>query len=351
MGSGELAITLEDRDTQLLTSPPSNSSTASAGKVFRYCVRLQTGDFEETEPRRSFPLSPEAYDSFLELLRPHPLLFEYISKSRYDYDACNSVITFRLASRTHMSFVSRVRRAILVHMAGCQVRFPELASQIDSLDDGSPRVALDLSRTIAEFERNEDDPDDGDKQSSYVPDLAFFHEHFTDPILIIEVAYSQTTVSLRRVARNYITGSRGAIKKVVGLKLEYAGSKKATISVWVPRVIGEPGNDELTAYPEISELASATSLARRVPTPRADSLCCNPTDTEALKVFRDDQGHAVPGVSLDFILSDFFPMKVRPLLSPHQNLPISISSADLCEWLDRRRNQDRSSGGEEVNRS
>jgi hypothetical protein len=87
------------------------------------------------------------------------------------------------------------------------------------------------------------DPDYG----PHVPDGSFQHSKAQYPGVIIEVSYSQKRKDLPRLADDYILGSDGNIRAVIGLDIEYRG-KMATLSVWRPRVlINNDGSEELQA--------------------------------------------------------------------------------------------------------
>lgn len=77
------------------------------------------------------------------------------------------------------------------------------------------------------------------------PDSSFGHLSQEFPSVIVEVSSSEKRKDLSRLASEYIRGSRGAVRVVVGLDIENRGddNKKATISVWRPRAedIGHPG--------------------------------------------------------------------------------------------------------------
>jgi hypothetical protein len=66
------------------------------------------------------------------------------------------------------------------------------------------------------------------------PDLSFQHNEARYPSVIIEVSYSQKKKDLPYLADDYILGSHGNIKVVVGLDLDYRGTKTATLSIWRP---------------------------------------------------------------------------------------------------------------------
>ncbi|KAG4444125.1 hypothetical protein IFR05_000354 [Cadophora sp. M221] len=89
------------------------------------------------------------------------------------------------------------------------------------------------------------------------PDVGFLHlnpppqtksnPEYQYPAFIIEVAYSQTSEDLENVAYDYINGSKGKIKTVVGIDIGYEkqnapknedSSRLATISIWKAKTKG-----------------------------------------------------------------------------------------------------------------
>jgi len=103
------------------------------------------------------------------------------------------------------------------------------------------------------------------------PDGSFSHKSALFPGVVLEVSYSQKRRDLSRLADDYILGSDGSIKAVVGLDVEYQGkgkrkgngngSKLATLSVWRPKITrGEDGEGELSAYQEVVDLVSCVLL-------------------------------------------------------------------------------------------
>jgi hypothetical protein len=61
------------------------------------------------------------------------------------------------------------------------------------------------------------------------------------------VSFSQKEKELKDLAEDYILGSDGNIRVVIGLDIEYKQSKKATISVWRPQYVEH--RDGRTWYP------------------------------------------------------------------------------------------------------
>jgi hypothetical protein len=86
------------------------------------------------------------------------------------------------------------------------------------------------------------------------PDAQFRHSRAQYPGVVIEVSYSQKRRDLARLADDYILGSDGDIRAVVGLDVEYRGSKKATISVWRPQIVSNgAGEGELIAVQAVTD--------------------------------------------------------------------------------------------------
>jgi hypothetical protein len=85
--------------------------------------------------------------------------------------------------------------------------------------------------------------------SQHEPDISFKHKDAKWPSVVIEVSYSQKRKDLWRLADDYIIGSDGNIKAVVGLDIEYRGPQTASLSIWRPqvKVSDEDGQKELIA--------------------------------------------------------------------------------------------------------
>ena len=77
------------------------------------------------------------------------------------------------------------------------------------------------------------------KDTERSPDCSWAYDDMVDyPSCIIEVANSQTTKNLTKLAQDYIFGTGAAVRTVVGFDF-YRRSKKATMSIWRPKL-----NDE-----------------------------------------------------------------------------------------------------------
>jgi hypothetical protein len=81
------------------------------------------------------------------------------------------------------------------------------------------------------------------------PDDSFAHSKTHYPGVVIEISYSQKRKDLARLADDYILGSDGSIRVVIGLDIEYLGKAAlATLSVWQPRYFtNDDGEEKLQA--------------------------------------------------------------------------------------------------------
>ena len=101
------------------------------------------------------------------------------------------------------------------------------------------------SSTIT-FEESEYDKHD--------PDTQFGHSQAQYPGVIIEVSYSQKRKRLERLAEEYILGSNGDVRVVIGLDIEYRGSKKGTVSMWRPQIVrNDAGEQELVCVQTVTD--------------------------------------------------------------------------------------------------
>jgi hypothetical protein len=103
------------------------------------------------------------------------------------------------------------------------------------------------------------------------------------PCLVVEVAYSQRYADLERLARGYITDSRGAVQCVLGLDLPYpmnsAGSRSTvTLSIWRPDKCSPDGINVQSHCFDLHNLSS----------PNHDVLRLFPTDLLPSSVLPSD---------------------------------------------------------------
>lgn len=122
-----------------------------------------------------------------------------------------------MGSSVHESFAAKIEKAIekqieAIADGAFDVTSAGLASKIERR--GSPKVYLG-------------------KFGSRLPDKTFQHEEAFYPGLVIEVAYSQKSKDLPAIAEDYLFGSDGNIRQVVGFDIGYRSSSMlASVSTW-----------------------------------------------------------------------------------------------------------------------
>jgi hypothetical protein len=93
----------------------------------------------------------------------------------------------------------------------------------------------------------------GSAAPTHSPDGSFKHIEAKYPGVVMEVSYGQKKKDLPLLASDYIIRSRGSIKVVVGIDLEYIG-KKATLSMWRPQIRrNKAGKKEVFMHRAISK--------------------------------------------------------------------------------------------------
>jgi hypothetical protein len=145
-------------------------------------------------------------------------------------------------------FVLRMPSPLHEYLAANIVR--NISRQLDSIANGTgpaAQFAQGISPT-GSFTITFDDPQYG----KHEPDASFTHIDAGYPGVVIEVSYSQKRKDLPRLADDYILGSGGSIRAVVGVDIEYRG-KMATLSIWRPQVeVNDADEEELVAHSTLS---------------------------------------------------------------------------------------------------
>jgi hypothetical protein len=85
------------------------------------------------------------------------------------------------------------------------------------------------------------------------PDASFRHIDAEYPGVVIEVSYSQKRDDLPRLADDYLLGSDGSTRVLIGLDVEYRGSRKATVSIWRPQYTLNGEQEEFRAVQTVQE--------------------------------------------------------------------------------------------------
>ena len=122
----------------------------------------------------------------------------------------------------------------------------ELRRQLREIGDGCTASAKFAQLVEARGSPTLDFTDSG--YGRHDPDAQFRHLKAQYPGVVIEVSYTQKRKDLAHIAEDYILGSDGNIRVVIGLDVEYRNSKMATLSVWRPGVVlNEAREAELVA--------------------------------------------------------------------------------------------------------
>ena len=177
--------------------------------------------------------------------------------ARFDWLPHTSPFIVRMPTSTHDVFTELIVRQIW--------------SQLENVARGDKEVAaiVDLVRSEA--------PSDvylygygsiNNRYPKHPPDASFAHADSQYPFIVIETSYSQRHKDLARLANNYICGSNGNISMVLGLDIEYGvGSKRASVSIWRPRLAPDPENKEgmlleMVGVPEADVMPASPSLIK-----------------------------------------------------------------------------------------
>ena len=154
--------------------------------------------------------------------------------TRFDWSPHTSRFAVRMPTSTHDVFTEFVVQ--------------EIGSQLTSVARGDTDIAaaLDLvrSESTSDVYLYGREPIN-ERYPKHTPDASFAHADSQYPSIVIETSYSQHQKELTRLADEYISGSDGNIGVVLGLDIEYgAGSKKASLSIWRPRLVPDPEKKE-----------------------------------------------------------------------------------------------------------
>ncbi|KFY05437.1 hypothetical protein V491_09128 [Pseudogymnoascus sp. VKM F-3775] len=239
-----------------------------------------------------FSLDVYEYGDLESQLRKVNLWDHYEHKLRHDYFPSANIFVLRMPGSLHESFLYYITKDFLRQL--------DIIAQSDS---PSAVFAGDIENS-ASAEINFEDPEYGPHQ----PDASFQHPEAQYPGVILELSYSQKKRDLPRLANEYILGSDADIRVVIGIDVEYKGSKKASVSVWRPRIgVNDMGEKELVAVQTVTD-----------------------------QLFRDDVGNLVsdPQAILELRLEDFgteaFGAKFTDLTQS-----IHISAESLFQFLER----------------
>ncbi|KAH6699757.1 hypothetical protein BKA61DRAFT_621616 [Leptodontidium sp. MPI-SDFR-AT-0119] len=293
----------KDKDTDtVLTPPPTNEKSTSTGlRIIEKIKQLKSrrdggsgggeggaGDRRAISvPWATYKLDTEGYRDLQRRIQRDKALAVFVEhKLRYDYFPFLNRFILRMPGDTHEHFTQRIAK--------------EIQRQLDAFEGSSAEFARSItncgsSRVVSQV------PGCG----SHDPDASFKCRGAQFPGVVIEVSHSQKKRALPYLADDYILGSQSNIQRVVGLDIEYGGSKAklATISTWVPSTTTDDGETALIALQTVKS-----------------------------QPFRDCDGNTVPSPDSDLRipLQDFAPINLEGVPEGE----IIISAQTMCDFLD-----------------
>lgn len=158
--------------------------------------------------------------------------------TRHDYFPLAKLFILRVPSLLHESLGSYITQEIL--------------RQMGTISQGSSPSAVFAGNieNSASAEIRFKDTEYGPHQ----PDASFQHFYAQYPGVILELSHSQKKKDLSRLAHEYILGSDADIRVVIGIDVEYKGSKKASVSVWRPHIeVNNAGERELCVVQTVTD--------------------------------------------------------------------------------------------------
>jgi hypothetical protein len=184
-------------------------------------------------PWLRFELSEAAYKHWLQQHQQDRFVKH---KLRYDYFASASLFVLRMPTVLHEDLALSI---VL-----------DVTRQLSSIASGAGPVA-DFAKSIRPTGSGKITFDDS--SSTHNPDASFKHVQARYPGVVVEVSYSQKRKDLPRLADDYILGSDGDIRVVIGVDIGYR-DKAAALSIWRPQIqVNDAGEAELVAHQTLSD--------------------------------------------------------------------------------------------------
>ena len=162
----------------------------------------------------------------------------------YDYDAFRCQFTLRQTFKpSHAVFKNRVVGHIESQLdrlrSSSNLDVATHAGKIMNMGSSHIRFHLDNAMVYESDQRCSESVTASDKEQYRCPDCSFRHRNCRDSSVVIEISHPQKRLAMNCLAEDYIFGTNGNIKVVIGLHIEYQGRQKATMSVWVPKITSE----------------------------------------------------------------------------------------------------------------
>jgi len=314
------AVELHDKKSAVVVLRD-RKSTAVVPRIVEEIRKRKYGRKCSEEPWLTFRLDKGEYEDLEEqigedgyvqdklrygFLRVPPLHYIPMLRHRYDYFPSIEQFVLRMRTGTHEKFIASV--------------VAEIVHQLNSIASrqGPSAAFAQKVRNCASTTITFDDPDYG----RHDPDASFGHAKACFPGVVVEVSFSQKRKDLPRLADDYILGSNGSIRVVVGLDIEYSGNM-GKLSVWRPQLrdVGTRHQELRTEQTVVDQVCSSTSF------------CSIYADNNQVFRVKDGKANTDPGAGLRLHLEDF---ATKELVDTFGNLadPVFIPAKDLSTYLD-----------------
>ncbi|KIW63743.1 hypothetical protein PV04_08722 [Phialophora macrospora] len=175
---------------------------------------------------QEFSLSADDFEILQELVARNEFGFQIL---RFDYSADEQIFILRMTPdvvhsvyRSELEFYLRTQLALIPTRNGVSPAAADFAAGVSCFGDGTFKYPSTRPGVQT--------------YNSKSPDCWFGHESRYHPSFVIEVANSQSTKSLERLAEQYLLETNADVRTVVGIDLDYNDKTRATVSVWRPRL-------------------------------------------------------------------------------------------------------------------
>ncbi|KAF2788653.1 hypothetical protein K505DRAFT_255056 [Melanomma pulvis-pyrius CBS 109.77] len=294
---------------QPLTPPLTDKKPfAVAHRVIALFRQIYAKSDAERDARTEFQLADGEYDQIQSTLQQDDVLSGYVDeKIRYDYDEDKRKLVVRMPTEIHERFIDKVE--------------DDIRSQLKTIQNGSGKKAEFAQKVHPARSTHIRLGTSTSSKSKYEPDASFRHKEAQYPGVIVEVAYSQKKSCLGRLAENYILDSDASIRAVVCVHIEYGNkeSRKATLSVWRPKLLTTDDGLELRAVEGVADVA-----------------------------FRNKEGNPVDQPGLRLRLSEFAYEGLAQKEMGEEDTFIYIPGSKLCEYLNAADSKEEQALGKHV---
>ncbi|PBP24950.1 hypothetical protein BUE80_DR004109 [Diplocarpon rosae] len=227
-----------------LTNPPLTPPTGLSlvSHIIEVIKNRREGRDLTNTPWLVYSLDLKGYQQLQYELERDESLWGFVQdKLRYDYFPSVCRLVIRRPTHLHEQVIN-----MIVMDIGAQLKSIRDRPTKDRSAEFASKISSGRSATINFID---------EKYSKHDPDEQFRHQKAQFPGVVIEVSDSQKRKDLGRLADDYILGSDGDIRVVVGVDIGCRDSKKATLSVWRPKIItNQAGENELVSHLTVNQV-------------------------------------------------------------------------------------------------